>query len=118
MNQIMLAIGGMTCAACSARVEKALSKAEGVETVSVNLATERASISYDEAVTTIENILEVITKAGYSPQLKETENRDEDQEKKDRASKLMWVRFQIAAVFGTLLLCVAMLPMKIGRAHV
>ena len=118
MNQIMLAIGGMTCAACSARVEKALSKAEGVETVSVNLATERASISYDEAVTTIENILEVITKAGYSPQLKETENRDEDQEKKDRASKLMWVRFQIAAVFGTLLLCVAMLPMIPGLENV
>ena len=46
MEQITLNIGGMTCAACAQRIEKAIGKLDGVAAVSVNLATEKASVTY------------------------------------------------------------------------
>ncbi|WP_186185322.1 heavy-metal-associated domain-containing protein, partial [Burkholderia gladioli] len=47
---IELDIAGMTCASCSSRVEKALAQVPGVSRASVNLATERASISVEDSV--------------------------------------------------------------------
>ena len=44
-HEVELAIGGMTCASCSARIERKLNRLEGVE-ASVNLATERAHVRY------------------------------------------------------------------------
>ncbi|CAG4893388.1 heavy metal translocating P-type ATPase [Paraburkholderia saeva] len=59
-----LAIGGMTCASCSARVEKALAKVPGVASVSVNLATEKATVSFRESVST-DQLVAAVEKAGY-----------------------------------------------------
>ena len=60
-----LNIEGMTCAACVARVEQALSKVEGVDSVSVNLATERADIKASGAVDR-QTLINTIETAGYS----------------------------------------------------
>ncbi len=65
-QQIELPVTGMTCAACSRNVERALGKAEGVDEASVNLATERASISYDPARVKPQALIERIQKAGYN----------------------------------------------------
>ena len=51
-RQIDLPVKGMTCAACVAHVQKALSKVEGVSAVNVNLATERASLWFSTDVPT------------------------------------------------------------------
>ncbi len=59
-----LAIGGMTCASCSSRVEKALAKVPGVASVSVNLATEKASVHLDGTLG-IDQLVEAVRKAGY-----------------------------------------------------
>ena len=48
MKHVALDISGMTCAACSNRVSKALSRVEGVSSAEVNLALERASIELDQ----------------------------------------------------------------------
>jgi len=58
-------IGGMTCAACVRRVEKKLTKVEGVDTVIVNLATNTASVSYNPEVIEAGGIGEEIEKIGY-----------------------------------------------------
>ncbi|QIE27468.1 Copper-exporting P-type ATPase (plasmid) [Caballeronia sp. SBC1] len=58
------AIGGMTCASCVRRVEKALAKVPGVGQVSVNLATEKATIHADMSVSR-EQLVAAVTKAGY-----------------------------------------------------
>ncbi|MDR2143046.1 MAG: heavy metal translocating P-type ATPase [Treponema sp.] len=50
MQSQTLSIGGMTCAACSARVERVIKKLEGVEAATVNLATEKATIRYNPQV--------------------------------------------------------------------
>ncbi|WP_254074209.1 cation-translocating P-type ATPase [Burkholderia sp. S171] len=59
-----LAIGGMTCASCVRRVEKALAKVPGVGHVSVNLATEKATVHAEPSVSR-EQLVAAVTKAGY-----------------------------------------------------
>jgi Cu+-exporting ATPase len=63
-----LAISGMTCAACSARVEKVLRKRPGVLSAGVNLATERARIEVAEGqdgAATLDDLIAAVRKAGY-----------------------------------------------------
>ena len=62
---LSLPIEGMTCASCVGRIERALNDVPGVETVSVNLATERASITTKSAVSR-EKLVEAVENAGYS----------------------------------------------------
>jgi len=67
-RSLELAIGGMTCASCAARVEKKLNKLDGV-TATVNYATEKAKVSYTGS-TTVEDLVAVVEATGYtaSPQ--------------------------------------------------
>ena len=60
-SPVTLDIEGMTCASCVARVEKALLKVPGVQTASVNLATERATIAGGET----EALIKAVEKVGY-----------------------------------------------------
>ena len=63
-SEVSLTIGGMTCGACAARIERRLNRVEGVE-ARVNYATERASVTLDAAVP-VERLFEEITALGYS----------------------------------------------------
>lgn len=58
-------ITGMTCSACSSRVEKAANKLEGVEKASVNLLTATMDIEYDESVLRMQDIIKAVEQAGY-----------------------------------------------------
>ncbi len=60
-----LPVGGMTCAACSARVQRALEKSSGVVSANVNLMTGSATVSYDPAVVTPEQLVGAIRDTGY-----------------------------------------------------
>ena len=60
-----LAITGMTCASCVARVEKTLAQSPGVRRAGVNLATSRATVEYDPAQTAILNLVDAVKSAGY-----------------------------------------------------
>ncbi|MFI6087269.1 heavy metal translocating P-type ATPase [Streptomyces sp. NPDC051218] len=64
MNEVELAVGGMTCASCSARIEKKLNRVEGVD-ASVNLATEKAKVSYAQGVE-VAQLIATVEKLGYS----------------------------------------------------
>ncbi len=70
--EAILPIGGMTCASCVRRVEKALSKVEGVHEASVNLATERATVKYDPAATGMSALKTAVEHAGYSVPTEDT----------------------------------------------
>ena len=113
-ERIDLPVTGMTCAACAARIERSLGKAEGVEQASVNLATERATIQFDPSITGVEKIVETIRGAGYdaiipppvAPAMAEQEDahariRREEYEKLRR-------KFWIAAVLALPVLLIAM----------
>ncbi|MBW9106971.1 MULTISPECIES: heavy metal translocating P-type ATPase [Paraburkholderia] len=60
-----LEIGGMTCASCAMRVEKALAKVPGVAAASVNLATETATVNLTDAATSADALIAAVRKAGY-----------------------------------------------------
>lgn len=62
---IHLPIGGMHCAACAARVEKALGEVPGVEEAAVNFATEKARVRYDPAASPLSALVQTIREAGY-----------------------------------------------------
>ncbi len=63
---VTLPVEGMTCATCAARIEKVVNKLPGIESASVNLATEKADITFDEASVGSAQIAEAITRAGFS----------------------------------------------------
>jgi Cu+-exporting ATPase len=64
-KRIDLPVTGMTCAACSARVQKALSEIKGVSSATVNLAAEKASINYDPAESAVDVFIHTIKDLGY-----------------------------------------------------
>ncbi|TQM64800.1 heavy metal translocating P-type ATPase [Humibacillus xanthopallidus] len=63
-EQVRLAITGMTCASCSARIERKLGKVPGIDSATVNLATEKAFVSFSAPVTVAQIVAEV-EKTGY-----------------------------------------------------
>ena len=62
---VTLSVTGMTCAACPITVKKALNKVEGVENIEVNLEKKEALVTFDDAKTTVEALLEATKNAGY-----------------------------------------------------
>ena len=70
-----LNIEGMHCASCVSAVEKSLNKLEGVEEASVNLATESATISYDEDKVSDGDLRQAVEDAGYSIAEEETQSQ-------------------------------------------
>ena len=64
-KEITLPVTGMTCASCVRRIEKALAKVDGVQDASVNLATERAKVTYDADAVTLEQMKAAVEKVGY-----------------------------------------------------
>ena len=62
---VTLSVTGMTCAACPVTIKKALNKVEGVENIEVNLEKKEALVTFDDAKTTVEALLEATKNAGY-----------------------------------------------------
>ncbi len=111
VNVVTIPVGGMTCAACSQRVEKAIDKLEGVKKVTVNLATEKATIEYDPNVIRLSAIKLCIENAGYKALEIDKNTVDEDKLRKEKQIRTLWIKFTVAAVFGLPLLYFAMVPM-------
>jgi Cu+-exporting ATPase len=102
----------MTCAACSARVEKAIAKLEGVESSVVNLATEKATVVYNPDMIRVSAIKGAIEKAGYKAlDFSGAGAADEDRRRKEREIRTLWTKFIVASVFAFPLLYIAMVPM-------
>ncbi|MEB6066848.1 heavy metal translocating P-type ATPase [Staphylococcus arlettae] len=78
---------GMTCAACSTRVEKILNRTDGVSQANVNLTTEQANIAYNPEVTTPEALIARIQNIGYDAQLKATARDKVSQKSKELKRK-------------------------------
>ncbi|MDA0699645.1 MAG: heavy metal translocating P-type ATPase [bacterium] len=70
---IRVGVAGMTCASCSARVERALGRLDGVSGAAVNLATEQATVHFDPTKLTPVGVIDAIRDAGYEPLVAETE---------------------------------------------
>ncbi len=71
--RLEIPVTGMTCAACASRIQKGLTKAEGVREAGVNFATERATVEYDPSTATAASLAEAVRASGYGARLDETE---------------------------------------------
>ena len=111
-SRVTLPIGGMTCAACAQRVEKAIKKLDGVISASVNLATEKATVLYDAQRVRPSNIRRVIEDAGYQAlETSSSNSADENRTRKQKEIRTLWTKFIIAIAFALPLFYIAMAPM-------
>jgi P-type Cu+ transporter len=72
LARISISVTGMTCASCVQRVQRTLSKKEGVAEASVNFAAEKATVEYDPKATNPDEMIGAIEAAGYSTDVRET----------------------------------------------
>ena len=76
-------VTGMTCSACSAHVEKAVGKVDGVNDFTVSLLTNSMSVTYDESKTSPQEIIAAVTAAGYGASVAGEKRGGKREEKKD-----------------------------------
>ena len=98
VEKMEIDISGMTCAACSNRIEKVLNRQEGVEHASVNLAAESAVIEYHPGITSEDALIEVIEKLGYGAKAKS--DREEKQARKSKEIKRMRIKLIASAILS------------------
>ncbi|MFQ5800935.1 MAG: heavy metal translocating P-type ATPase, partial [Candidatus Hydrothermarchaeales archaeon] len=107
-KDIVVGVGGMTCATCVATVEKALRKLEGVYEANVNLSSEKARVVFDPSLLGTDNIRKVIEEVGYKFLGVEGEEL-RDTEKEAREGYLQELKRKVAAGFtaGIIMLILA-----------
>jgi Cu+-exporting ATPase len=93
----------MTCAACQARVQRALAKEPGVTSASVNLMTNSASVAYDPNVTSPEGLVDAIRATGYGaglPRPDRSAAAEQEAQDRARAAEFIDLRTKAMAAFG------------------
>ena len=117
-KEIHVGIGGMTCASCSSAVERTLNKLEGIEKAQVNLATETATIAFEEETLNLDTIKQAVKKIGYS--VVEDVDHQAKEVKKQQELTILGKRLIISAVLTVFLMVLAMGPMvgiKLPLSH-
>ena len=110
-RKVTLGIDGMTCAACVSHVEHALTDVQGVESASVNLATERATVEYVQGVTGIADLRHAVEDSGYSATAIGDGEFDEDSTPRRLAA------LRVKFVFGLAVAAIIMALMALPGAH-
>ena len=106
-------ITGMTCSACSSRVDKAVASLDGISDVSVNLLKNSMSVTYDPAVTSTQTIIDAVEKAGYgaTPHAEKPAAGDAGRKANDTADTekhAMQKRLILSLLFTVPLFCLSM----------
>ncbi|TYA48625.1 heavy metal translocating P-type ATPase [Aggregatibacter actinomycetemcomitans] len=107
MQKVSLQIGGMTCQSCASRIEKVLNKKDFVQQAGVNFASEEAQVTFDEKQTSVEQLIQIVQKTGFSAQLKPAQ-ADLPQERKISWRLILLWLINVPFLIG-------MLGMMIGR---
>lgn len=108
---VIIGVGGMTCAACTGRVERAICALDGVEKAFVNIATEKAAVTFDKSKVRLHEISAAIVKAGYTVIEDGVGAAQKREEQKRKELKTMWTKLIVSACFSLPLLYISMVPM-------
>jgi len=100
----VLKISGMSCAACSARIEKKLSRMEGIQNAAVNLASEKAVVEYDSSKIKISDIIKAVEELGYGAERAEEISADREKEQREKEIKRLRLELTVSAVLTSPLL--------------
>jgi Cu+-exporting ATPase len=119
-EKVTIPVSGMTCAACSGRVQRALEKSTGVADASVNLMTKSATVTYDPSVVQPDALVETIRSTGYGAELAPDRTAFEEQEAQDRAHEAEFRELRLKAIVSLIAGAVAMLismPLMVADEH-
>jgi Cu+-exporting ATPase len=109
-EHLQLQIGGMHCAACSTRVQRVLSRLAGVQEANVNLATERADVTFDPARVRVADLIAAIEKTGFTAAPASEAATAEHEAEKDLESRHQGRLVALGAVLSAALMVMAMGP--------
>ena len=109
----VLKISGMTCASCSAKIERKLNKLDGVENVNVNLIAEKATFDYNENKLKLNDIVNLIQGLGYGAEIEKDVNDDKEKKKREKEINRIKIELIISSVLS-LPLIIAMFTMLFG----
>jgi len=115
-NEISLKISGMTCAACSARIEKKLNSLPGIEAAHVNLGTEQASVNYEPEVIKVADMIKAVKAMGYDAENWESITPDRAKQEKD--AEIQALRLLLLASILLSLPLVSAMFLSLFRLHV
>ncbi|HZD84766.1 MAG TPA: HAD-IC family P-type ATPase, partial [Gemmatimonadaceae bacterium] len=115
-NSISFPVTGMTCAACQARVQRALSVEPGVIDASVNLVTKSAAVRYDPAAVTPQDLIAAVRATGYDAELPAVEESPlsadtAGEETEVREARALAVKATVSVLAGALAMLFSMLLM-------
>ncbi|MBT2505332.1 copper-translocating P-type ATPase [Streptomyces sp. ISL-98] len=114
-TEVELAIGGMTCASCAARIEKKLNRMDGVE-ATVNYATEKAKVSYRGEDVSVQDLIATVEATGYTakepapPPTEPQEGRPSDTESAHDELRPLRQRLIAATLLAVPVIAMAMVP--------
>jgi len=118
---VTIPVEGMTCASCTSRVERALTREAGVSEASVNLMLRQATVSYDPAAITPEQLVKAIQATGYEAELADPgRTAFEEQEARDAAQQAEFEELRRKAIISGSLGALAMLlsmPLMVADGH-
>jgi P-type Cu+ transporter len=123
-GKVTIPVSGMTCAACSSRIQRTLSKTPGVSEANVNLMLKNAVVRFDPAAISAEQLVEKIRETGYGAELasegrtafEEQEAQDRAQEEEFKELRLKAILSLVAAAFGMIVSMPVMAALA-GGAH-
>ena len=109
-QKLELKIDGISCQACVAKIERKLSRTDGVEKALVNISNNMADIEYNEKEIKASEIMKIIEKLGYTPKRREDLKDKEEAIKAEKKLKIELTKSKIAIILSLIL-------MYISRRH-
>ncbi|QSO53093.1 copper-translocating P-type ATPase [Alicyclobacillus curvatus] len=98
LQEVDLNIEGMTCAACSARIEKVVGKLPGIDSIHVNLASEKGHVAFIPGLVKESDIIAAVQKAGYGAKVADDSKVEDERAKKQRLYRIEVRKFWLSAV--------------------
>ena len=108
LKTVIFSIKGLHCQSCVGTVEKIISGMKGVDSIVVNLATEKATITYDSTIVKLSEVFHLIAKFGYTGERITEEVIDRRAEEKKLELKREFNEFLIAIIFGAIIFYISM----------
>ncbi|WP_216830701.1 heavy metal translocating P-type ATPase [Alkalihalobacterium elongatum] len=103
-RKLLFSVKGMTCASCVNRVEKMISKVNGVTKVNVNLAAHQAQVEGESGIIQVDEVIKAIEKIGYEAALLDERNENEAKDDNEEETKKLFKDFTVAAILTTIVL--------------
>jgi Cu+-exporting ATPase len=115
LNIVTISVGGMSCATCANTIEEALLSLDGVQAASVNLASDKVTITYDPQVVRVPDLKRAIRDSGYEVIEAETVDTERMERVKEMQRKKRLLVFSLALSIPTLGLALAMMFTDLGK---